>query len=116
MRVLEIDRATGILEQFHFDEMTKQAIIKRTQPVDDVLNSNQRLATMNDGFSPSREIKRVASIPVVEFERQLGEMGLTYYQYSTAGHDERAAIRQRIFLNGDNAKFLTSPLRTRKYV
>lgn len=41
----------------------------------DVLDHNQRLFTENDGYSPSRELRRVASIPLHLIEQWKQEEG-----------------------------------------
>lgn len=43
--------------------------IKTSQDVTDIINKNKSLlAENNDGYSPSREMKRVASIPLIFLE------------------------------------------------
>lgn len=36
---------------------------RSTQPVDAMLDRNRAMATHNDGYTPSRDMRRVASIP-----------------------------------------------------
>jgi len=43
--------------------------LRRSQDVEPALEANKRLRSDGDGYSPSRELRRVASIPtVVQFE------------------------------------------------
>ncbi|HXU58659.1 MAG TPA: hypothetical protein VN710_07905 [Verrucomicrobiae bacterium] len=54
----------GIVEWFHFDELTGEMAIERVQDVEPVLEANKRAQTGGDGFSPSRELREVAEIPL----------------------------------------------------
>lgn len=38
---------------------------KATQDVEPILDRNKRLASLNDGYTPTREMRRAASIPIV---------------------------------------------------
>ena len=58
---------------FHYDEMSDTATIRRVQDVEPVLDRNKALYTHNDGYSPSRDIRRVASIPLVVVEQWMKE-------------------------------------------
>lgn len=40
-------------------------VIRHSQDVAPLLDRNKAMATHNDGYSPSRELRRVASIPVI---------------------------------------------------
>lgn len=43
--------------------------LRQVQDVAPVLDRNKALATHNDGYSPSREMRRAASIPLVVIEQ-----------------------------------------------
>ena len=47
----------------YFVDPDGKLTIKSTQDVNPILQKNKRLYTMNDGFSKSKDLKRVASIP-----------------------------------------------------
>lgn len=51
------------------DEMA----LERVQDVEAILNNNKRLANEGKGYSPSRELRRVASIPLVIYEQWMQE-------------------------------------------
>jgi hypothetical protein len=63
----------GIVEYFHCDEATGEIAIERVQDVTSVIEGNKRAQTAGDGFSPSRDLREIAEIPlgVVELWRQL---------------------------------------------
>jgi hypothetical protein len=48
-----------------YDETTDSLIIRAVQDVEPILENNKRLYNESDGYSPSREWRRAASIPDV---------------------------------------------------
>jgi hypothetical protein len=69
-RILEI-QSDGTTEIFHMDELTGEITIERSQDVEPVIEANKRAQTAGDGFSPSRDLRQIAEIPmgVVELWR-----------------------------------------------
>lgn len=62
----------------HFIETDAEGTrFRSSQEVDPFLDLNKAMASHNDGYSPSRELRRVASIP----------MGLIYHWKVTEGWD-----------------------------
>jgi hypothetical protein len=61
----------GIVEWLHVDELTGEIAIERHQNVEPAIEANKRAQTAGDGFSPSRELREIAEIPmgVVELWR-----------------------------------------------
>lgn len=47
--------------------------IRKTQDVEPILEHNKKLFTEGDGYSPSRELRRAASIPLVIVEQWMRE-------------------------------------------
>ena len=47
------------------DEMDKKIAVKEEVNIDAHLKHNNRLLNLNDGYSKSREMKRIASIPTI---------------------------------------------------
>jgi hypothetical protein len=64
MRRLIEAQPDGIVEWFHFDELTGEIAIERIQDVEPVLEANKRAQTSGDRFSPSREMREIAEIPL----------------------------------------------------
>lgn len=56
-----------------FWEDDGKIIIRKTQDVEPILEDNKRLYTAGDGYSPSRDIRRAASIPLVVVEQWMRE-------------------------------------------
>jgi len=48
-------------------------VIRKTQDVEPILDNNKRLMNDGDGYSPSRDMRRVASIPNVIIEQWIRE-------------------------------------------
>lgn len=65
--------AGALITQWQYDEPTGTTIIGRVQDVEPILEENKRLQTLNDGYSKSRELRRVASIPNVVVEQWMKE-------------------------------------------
>jgi hypothetical protein len=47
------------------DEMDKKIAVKEEVNIDSHLKHNKRLLNLNDGYSKSRDMKRIASIPTI---------------------------------------------------
>ncbi|MFA6043623.1 MAG: hypothetical protein WC718_01450 [Phycisphaerales bacterium] len=60
-----------------------------TQPVDDILDRNKAMATENDGYSQSRELRRVASVPYIIALKWLNEEG--WWMFDPEHADKLAA-------------------------
>ena len=69
-RLLEV-QPDGTAEIFHMDELTGEIAIERVQDVEAVIEANKRAQIAGDGFSPSRDFREIAEIPlgVVELWR-----------------------------------------------
>ena len=53
---------------YHSDDMNKQVVIERNVNYKPIINHNKKMYTQNDGYSKSRDLKRVASIPTLVLE------------------------------------------------
>lgn len=78
-----------------------------TQDVAPMLEQNKQMATANDGYTPSRDIRRVASIPYGVGLQWLNEEG---WWFMDAGHDPDVAKKLAAKLNSSEYAFLrTAP-------
>lgn len=64
--------------------------INSYQDVEPVLDQNKRLQNLNDGYSPSREFRRLASIPLVVWQQWQKE-GMPRF-----GYERKAWIRKKL--------------------
>ena len=63
-----IDRHSGLTETFHMNDEGDVAF-QMTADVEPVIEDNKRAQTDGDGFTPSRDMVRVASIPIaIQYE------------------------------------------------
>lgn len=64
--------------------------VLRHQDCEPILDNNKRLYTLNDGYSPSRDLRRVASIPLTVVEQWMKE-GVNIFDKNCA-----EAIRKKL--------------------
>ena len=57
------------------DNADGSVTIRRTQDAEAILEQNKAMANHNDGYTPSRDMRRVASIPMVLILKWLEEEG-----------------------------------------
>lgn len=104
MRVRLLERhADGGVEFFHFDEMTQTAAIQYTADVEPVIDWNK--AKLNDGsggWSPSRDFRHVARIPLWVVVEWINKYGVD----PTAKGNE--ALLKRLLNDPDNRWLRTS--------
>lgn len=58
------------------DPMSGDLTVVRGEDVGPNLEINKALATSGDGYSPSRELRRAASIPMIIVEKWKNELGI----------------------------------------
>lgn len=79
----------GIHNRIHLDH-EGALTFERIQDVEPILEHNKRLYTMNDGYTPSRDFRRVASIPMTVVEQWMRE-GINIFDKNCA-----PAIRRKL--------------------
>ena len=62
-----------LVTRWQYDEPTGATVIQRVQDVEPILEANKAMFSEGDGYSPSRDIKRVASIPMIVIEQWMKE-------------------------------------------
>ena len=67
MGKISVEKDGLITETFH-DNENKGVIQERTINHQPILENNKKLYTQNDGYSPDKGLKRVASIPTIILE------------------------------------------------
>src|SRR6267154_1483505 len=99
---LLLDVADGITEYLVCND-DDTFTVERVADIEDTIEDNKRLFTENDGYSPSREWKRVASFPVAMipyFEKLFGANPFA------PGHED---LLERICNDPDLRYFRTAP-------
>ena len=98
-----IDEVNSIETTADYDEMADRLIVKRVQDVEPILERNKRLQADHDGFTPSRNMKWVGSIPNIIIEKWMRELGIDVFN-----KDHRPAVAR--LLNDPEWRWLrTSP-------
>jgi hypothetical protein len=70
----------GIQHGVSFDPINDELLVMGQQDCTPILEHNKRLANNGeDGYSPSRELRRVASIPNILVEKWLKEEGINVF-------------------------------------
>lgn len=78
-------------------------IVKRTQDVESIIERNKDLYNNHDGYTPSKNMRHVASVPLVILEQWAREAGVSVF-----GPEMREITRRK--LNDPDNRFLrTSP-------
>jgi len=91
MALLSVDiDANGLQTEFHADALDDAVTIRRVQDVEPILERNKALYSLNDGYTPSRDLRRVASIPLSVIEEWMKE-GINIFDPNCA-----AAIRRKL--------------------
>lgn len=73
-------RSSAGIDYHWRDEVDGSATIIRSQDVSAALEANKAMANHNDGYSKSRELRRVAHIPNIIRDKWLNEEGWDAYR------------------------------------
>lgn len=93
----------GVSWQIRDDGKTTEMLA--TADVTDHLEQNKAMMNHNDGYSPSRELRRVASIPAIIILKWKEELGVDFY---SSDPEQKRKVRQ--LLNSNEYLFLrTAP-------
>jgi hypothetical protein len=91
------------METRFVEDSNGDLIVHRGADVEPVLELNKALATSGDGYTPSREMRRAASIPLAVVEKWKNELGV-----DVMNRDHWPKVRQ--LLNSSEYLFLrTAP-------
>lgn len=77
-RLIEV-QPDGIVEWLHFDNATGDFAIERVQDVDPVLDQNKERANHESGYSPSRDLREIADIPMIVALKWLEDYGVDVF-------------------------------------
>lgn len=100
---LHFDGAYGLLSNFHTEPDGERFAVETVADVEPIIDLNKALANDGDGYSPSRELRRIASIPLVIVEKWKNEFGVDVFN-----KDHAQAVRR--LLNDPDWRYLrTSP-------
>jgi hypothetical protein len=69
----------GLHTKYTHDEPDDLFVVQKQQDVEPILKNNHALRTLNDGFTPSRDMKRIASIPMIVINHWREKLGIDIY-------------------------------------
>lgn len=102
-RYLGHDPSAGMDEVFHFDQSNGDFAVETSQDVEPILDRNKRLRNDTDGYTPSRDMKHIATIPNVVIELWLNRYGVNVFR-----KDHDSAVR-RLLNDPEWRNLRTSP-------
>ena len=85
------------------DEMDKKIAVKEEVNIDSHLKHNKRLLNLNDGYSKSREMKRIASIPTIALSVWANEYNGTSNWFGLPKEIQKKILKQK--LNSNEFKY-----------
>ena len=89
-----LDQHAGVVSTFHYDEDGDKTIIETVQDVEPILEANKAMQTDGDGYTPSRDLKHIASIPLVVVEKWMNDDGVNFL--SLGRQEKRAYLRKKL--------------------
>lgn len=103
-RLLDYDPLTGLAEYHDYDPLTDRTTIEYVQDAAPILERNKALHNHDDrGWSPSRDMRRAASIPDIIVLKWLKEDGINVFD-----RDHWPAVKRK--LNDPEYRYLrTAP-------
>ena len=90
-------------ETFLLDEKEKQIVVKEEVNIDPHIKNNKRLYNLNDGYSKSRDLKRVASIPTLALQVWANEYNVTNNWFALPKETQKKIMKKK--LNSSEFKY-----------
>ena len=108
MKKISVDKDGLVSTAFYNDEQNKSIGVARTIDAKPILDHNKKLYTQDDGYSKSRELKRVASIPIIILEIWAKEYNGSSNWFKLPTEIQRKILKEK--LNSSDYKyFRTAP-------
>ena len=95
-----------VTSTFHYDEMEDKSIIHVEQDCEPIVERNKALQNETDGYNLDRDLKHIASIPLVIVQKWMQEDGVNFLALSK---HERSKYLRRKLADPDNRFLRTSP-------
>ena len=109
-----IDSRPGVRDEFHKDDSEKTFTLRTVQDVDPILENNKNLQALNDGYSPSRELKRVASVPTTILRKWCKDAGISFRRFLRRPHEFSGWLERKLS-DPENRFLLTAPWFSNRY-
>lgn len=105
--VFILDSSSDRVDFAHKDE--GRLILGTRQRVDSIIEDNKKLQTLNDGYSPSREWKRVARIPMSVVREWCKQAGINFREFLRKPRAFEKWLDRKL-QDPDNRFLLTAPM------
>ena len=86
-------------ETFLLDEQEKKIVLKEEVNIDSHIKHNKALYNHNDGYSKSRELKRVASIPTLALQVWANEYNGTKNWFALPKEVQKQIMKKKLNSN-----------------
>ena len=105
------DASGGVVSVIETDTLARTTTIANYQDTEPYLDRNKRLQSEGDGWSPTRELKRVASIPNVVLAKMCKDDGVSLLDFMRRPKAYRGWLRGKL-ADPDYRHLLTAPQRS----
>lgn len=112
------DAHGGVVSTVTYDDAEKKVTYAQYQDVNPILEYNKQLRADGDGYTPSRELRRVASIPntvVLKWCREAGIPVRDFLKNWKRNPHYKKWFFGKIY-DSENSAFLTAPRWSNRYV
>jgi len=100
-----LDADGGVISEFHFDYSSGLTTVNQVQDVEPIVENNKFLRSQGKGYTPSRDMRHVASIPLVVIEQWIVEDGVNFM--ALPRHEKQVYLRRKL-ADPDNRAWRTS--------
>ena len=81
---------------YHSDDPNKHVVIERNVDYKPIIEHNKKMYTHNDGYSKSRDLKRVASIPTLVLELWTKEYNGTGNWFALSKEEQQKILKKKL--------------------
>ena len=93
---------------YHSDDMNRQVVVERNINYKPIIDHNKKMYTHNDGYSKSKDLKRVASIPTLVLELWTKEYNGTNNWFALKKEEQQKILKKKLNSN-EFQYFRTAP-------
>jgi len=81
---------------YHSDDSNKQVVIERNVNYKPIIEHNKKMYNHNDGYSKSRDLKRVASIPTLVLELWTKEYNGSGNWFALSKEEQQKILKKKL--------------------
>ena len=84
---------------YHSDDMNRQVVVERNVNYKPIIDHNKKMFTHNDGYSKSKDLKRVASIPTLVLELWTKEYNGSNNWFALKKEEQQKILKKKLNSN-----------------